>query len=92
MSYITYGVKVVCISNRGEETQEFLSELIDPNFGLSDELKDNELWIDNAGELLCGLIDDGDLEECDDIEGAWTFVVKYGAFRVEIAGTRLAVA
>jgi hypothetical protein len=93
MTYITYGVKVVCVSNKGEETQEFLYHIIDPNVGVAPEECIDEYWIqDVAAECLEQMIDDGELEESNDILNDWTFVVKYGVFRVAAEGSRLAVA
>ena len=92
MTYITYGVKVVCVSNKGEETQEFLHYIIDPNVGVAPEERDDEYWVEVASDLIEQYIDEGELEESNDILNDWTFVVKYGVFRVAAEGSRLAVA
>jgi hypothetical protein len=93
MTYITYGVKVVCVSNKGEETQEFLFHSIDPNVGVKTEERDDEYWVEDcAADSLEQLIDEGELEESADILNDWTFVVKYGVFRVEVEGRQLSVA
>lgn len=86
MSYITYGVKVVCISNKNEETQEFLFHEIDPNQGVKDVVKDNEYWIESTADLIDSYIELGELKgDALDIENDWTFTVEYGVFQLETA-------
>ena len=97
MTYITYGVKVTAISKLDVPTQTFLHHIIDPNVGISDEERDDEYWAEVAGDMLYNAIEDGDVPEYE-LEGNtindddWTYVVSYGVFRVEVEGSRLAVA
>ena len=92
MSYLTYGVKVVCISNKNEETQEFLYHQIDPNIGIKDEDKNDEYWIESTADLFAQNIVLGEfIGDVDDIMNDWTFTVKYGVFRVKVqAGLAIA--
>ena len=84
MSYITYGVKVVCISNKNEETEEFLFHEIDPNQGVSDVVKDDEYWIEVTADLIAQKIEFGEFKgDVNDIENDWTFNVEYGVFQTK---------
>ena len=86
MSYLTYGVKVVCISNKNEETQEFLFHEIDPNQGVRDVVKNDEYWIESTADLIDSYIELGELKgDALDIENDWTFTVEYGVFQLETA-------
>ena len=93
MSYITYGVKVVCISNKNEETEEFLFHEIDPNQGVNDVVKDDEYWIESTADQIGQNIELGEFKgDVNDIENDWTFIVKYGVFQTKAQGKRLALA
>ena len=97
MSYITYGVKVVCISNKNEETEEFLFHEIDPNQGVSDVvfdyLKDDKYWIEYTADLIAQKIEFGEIKgDVNDIENDWKFIVTYGVFQIKVQGNRLALA
>ena len=93
MSYITYGVKVVCISNKNEETEEFLFHEIDPNQGVKDVVKDDEYWIESTADQIGQNIELGEFKgDVNDIENDWTFIVKYGVFQTTVQGNRLALA
>ena len=93
MSYITYGVKVVCISNKNEETEEFLFHEIDPNQGVNDVVKDDEYWLESTADQIGQNIELGEFKgDVNDIENDWTFIVKYGVFQTKAQGKRLALA
>lgn len=93
MSYITYGVKVVCISNKNEETQEFLFHEIDPNQGVKDVVKDDEYWIISTADLIEQKIEIGEfIDNANDIMNDWKFIVTYGVFQIKVKGKRLAPA
>ena len=82
---IAYSVQATCISKTGQESQEFLSGLIESNEDLNNVIRDDDFWKANAVDLLYNLQDDGDIPDNVDIEKDYIIIINYGYFAVDVA-------
>jgi hypothetical protein len=82
---IAYAVQTTCISKTGQQSQEFLSSLIEANEDLNKDIRDDDYWKDNAVDLLFNLQDDGDIPDNVNIEKDYIIIVNYGYFQVDVA-------
>jgi hypothetical protein len=81
----TYAVQTTCISKTGQQSQEFLSSLIESNEDLNKDIRDDDYWKDNAVDLLYNLQDEGDIPDNVNIEKDYIIIVNYGYFQVDVA-------